>query len=283
MSDLRRLILPAPPSGVTAVQASQTSATVSWVRVLTATSYAVERGGVIIASGITTTSYTDSPLATGSYAYRVRATGNNGDGPFSAVANVTLGDVTAPTAPTITATATSSSAISVALTAAASDATGIASYQLEWSPNGTSSWTVLSAAVVFPYSHTGLTASTVYYYRARATDSSPAANVGPYSATSSTTTQAATGSAANLTWTPPTLDESGAPITPAGHYVYASLSAQDWDDVTALAVVNTGSAAGSYAYGSASFTTGTTWFFWVRAYDSAGNLSPPLYVGSKAF
>lgn len=97
-------------------------------------------------------------------------------------------DVTAPTAPTITATETSSSAISIALTAAATDAVGVTGYELDWSPNGSSSWTNLPGVTVagsFPYSHTGLSASTAYYYRSRARDA--AGNWGNYGISNATT------------------------------------------------------------------------------------------------
>lgn len=100
-------------------------------------------------------------------------------------------DVTAPTAPTITATADSASQITIALTVASTDASGIASYSLERSPNGSTSWSELDATASFPYSDTGLTAETEYFYRARATDN--ASNVGDYSSVVSDTTEASSG------------------------------------------------------------------------------------------
>lgn len=106
----------------------------------------------------------------------------------------TQADVTAPTAPTITATETSSSAISTALTAAATDAVGVTGYELDWSPNGSSSWTNLPGVTVagsFPYSHTGLSASTAYYYRCRARDA--AGNWGSYGTSNATTESGSSG------------------------------------------------------------------------------------------
>lgn len=105
----------------------------------------------------------------------------------------TAGDTTAPTSPTITATASSDTANSIALTAAATDAVGVTGYELDWSPNGSSSWTNLGGVTVagsFPYSHTGLTASTTYYYRCRARDA--AGNWGSYGTSNATTNASGT-------------------------------------------------------------------------------------------
>lgn len=191
MSSLSRLVLPPAPTGVSAVQASATSATVTWGRVQTATSYTVYRAGGVVASGLTARTFTDTGLTNGTYSYTVQSVNGNGAGPVSSAANVTIGDVTAPTAPGISATAASSTTITVALVTPATDATGIARYELEWSATGTSGWTVLTTSATFPYSHTGLSANTVYYYRARAIDSAPAANAGPYSTAASAQTAAA--------------------------------------------------------------------------------------------
>lgn len=191
VSSLSRLVLPPAPTGVSAVQASATSATITWGRVQTATSYTVYRAGGVVASGLTARTFTDTGLTNGSYSYTVQSVNGNGAGPVSSAANVTIGDVTAPTAPGISATAASSTAITVALVTPATDATGIARYELEWSATGTSGWTVLTTSATFPYSHTGLSANTVYYYRARAIDSAPAANAGPYSTAASAQTAAA--------------------------------------------------------------------------------------------
>jgi hypothetical protein len=101
------------------------------------------------------------------------------------------GDIIPPTAPTLgTPTVTGPSTMTVPLQAQATDASGIASYSLERATATNGPWTVMASGLsIFPYSATGLTASTTYYWRARATDTF--GNVGPYSALVNATTQAA--------------------------------------------------------------------------------------------
>ncbi len=105
-------------------------------------------------------------------------------------------DVTAPTTPVITASATGQTSLSVALTTPSTDAhSGVATYRLEYKRTVDSTWTLDSAtltAASFPRSISGLTAATAYDTRCRATDVS--GNVGAFSATSSATTTASSGS-----------------------------------------------------------------------------------------
>jgi hypothetical protein len=106
-------------------------------------------------------------------------------------------DIIAPTAPVITASVVSSSAISVALTFPSTDIqSSIASYRLEYKRTVDSTWTLDSASLTaasFPRTISGLTASTAYDTRCRATDGASPANVGPFSVTSSATTSSAGG------------------------------------------------------------------------------------------
>lgn len=91
--------------------------------------------------------------------------------------------------PVITATASSSSAISLALTTPTSGATH---YVIERSTDQ-DSWASVDASVLpveFPYSDTGLSASTLYYYRAKASDG---VNESGYSSVTSDTTHASAG------------------------------------------------------------------------------------------
>src|SRR5574343_360335 len=78
------------------------------------------------------------------------------------------GGGTVLTTPTpLTATPSGSTQINLSWTNIAFES----SYLLQWSPNGTSGWTTIGgviAANTTSYSHTGLTASTAYYYGLKA-------------------------------------------------------------------------------------------------------------------
>lgn len=157
------------------------------------------RNGVAASVTVPFGNWTDTGLSAGvTYAYTVAAIDANGVlSPVSVSINgATLGDTTAPTTPMITASTVSSGSISIALTVASTDASGIASYAIERSLNGSTGWTVVTSAATFPYVDTGLSASTTYFYRCRATDGATPANVGSYSANTSATTSAAAGGGA---------------------------------------------------------------------------------------
>lgn len=113
-------------------------------------------------------------------------------------------DVTAPTAPTISAAAASSSSIIVTLVSPALDTgSGVKDYQLEYKRSVDSTWSVDGAALPassFPRTIAALTAATGYDVRARAADF--AGNVGAYSATASATTDAASQSSPQFSENP---------------------------------------------------------------------------------
>jgi hypothetical protein len=77
------------------------------------------------------------------------------------------GGLTTLATPTLTATVISATQINLLWTNVANES----SYKLEWSANGTTGWTQIGgtiAANTTTFSHTGLTASTAYYYRVSA-------------------------------------------------------------------------------------------------------------------
>lgn len=84
------------------------------------------------------------------------------DGTYTAIAALST--------PTLTATVISASQIDLSWTNVSNEDAS-PGYTLEWSPNGSTGWTGLGAplaANTTTYSHTGLTASTHYYYRVKA-------------------------------------------------------------------------------------------------------------------
>lgn len=80
---------------------------------------------------------------------------------------------------------------------------------------------------------------------------------------------ASAGGTANLgPWSASSTDESGASITPDGFLIYASEEPQDPQAPSGLAAVDVGFVT-SYQYTSSSFTSGKTFYFWIRPYEGA--------------
>jgi glucose/arabinose dehydrogenase/chitodextrinase len=102
------------------------------------------------------------------------------------------GDTTPPTAPTgLTATAAGSSQINLSWTAA-TDNVGVTGYRVERCQGaGCSNFAEIGTTSPTSFGDTGLSASTSYSYRVRATDA--ATNLGPYSNTATATTLAGGG------------------------------------------------------------------------------------------
>jgi fibronectin type 3 domain-containing protein len=187
------------------------------------------------------------------------------------------GDTTAPTAPgSLTATAASSSQINLAWTAATDD-TAVTGYLIERCQGaGCSNFAQVGTATATSFNDGGLTPSTSYSYRVRATDA--AANLGPYAGTASATTNAfvdtqppsapasltatvASSTQINLAWTAST-DNVGV----TGYIIERCEGA----GCSGFAQIGT-SAATSYA--DMGLPTGDTFSYRVRAIDAAANQS----------
>jgi chitodextrinase len=147
----------------------------------------------IAAPSGTGVAYSDTGLTAGtSYSYRVRATDGTGNlGGYSPVATAATPtpDVTPPSAPaTLSAAAVSNTQVNLSW-AAASDNVAVTGYLIErCQGSGCSAFVQIAAptGTGTTYGDAGLTASTSYSYRVRATDG--AGNLGPYSPVSSATT-----------------------------------------------------------------------------------------------
>jgi chitodextrinase len=143
----------------------------------------------------TGTTFNDTGLAAStSYSYRVRANdaaGNNSSYSNTSSATTPAGaNTTPPTAPTnLTATAASSSQINLDWTAS-TDNVGVTGYKVErCSGSGCANFAQIATPTGTTFNDTGLTASTSYSYRVRATDA--AGNLSGYSNTATTSTSAA--------------------------------------------------------------------------------------------
>lgn len=196
---------PTTPAGLVATPVSETQINLSWgtstdpqgtpsEAISGLAGYRLYRNGSLRIQQAGTT-FSDTGLsAFTAYSYAVSAYDNSGNESAQSSAVVaTTPDLNAPTAPVIAATATSTSAISVALTTPSTDVqSGIASYTLQRATDAGFTANLVTtnaiAAASFPLSISTLSASTQYFFRLRAVDA--ASNVGAFSATVNATTQA---------------------------------------------------------------------------------------------
>jgi fibronectin type 3 domain-containing protein len=163
-----------PPTGVTATQLASTGqVAVTWSPPATgtATSYDVSRDGQQLASGITSTSFTD-PAAPDSTTISYSVTARDATGSSATATTTITPDWTAPTPPGAM-TATPGSASSVTVTwSRSSDAVGVTSYTISRSDaSGTSSTVaVVPGDAATSVVDKGLTAGASYTYTVTAAD-----------------------------------------------------------------------------------------------------------------
>jgi fibronectin type 3 domain-containing protein len=280
---------PTAPSNLLATAASSTQINLTWTAStdnVGVTGYLVERcqgAGCINFAQIATPSaaaFNDTGLTVlTSYTYRVRATdaASNLSG-YSATATATTPDTTPPTAPaSLTASASSPSQINLSWSAA-TDNVGVAAYLIERCQGATCTnfAQVASVASGTTYSDLGLTATTTYRYRVRATDA--ANNLGGYSPTASATTPsvpdtqpptapsnlvatAASSTQINLTWTAST-DNVGV----TGYALERCQGAA----CTTFSQIATPTAT---TFSNTGLLANTSYSYRVRATDAAGNFS----------
>jgi len=184
---------PTAPTNLAATAAGSSEIDLSWTNTSTSqTGLKIERSldnvtfTQIAVAGATAVSFPDTGLsASTTYFYQVRATNASGDSPYSNTASATTqSPPPPPTAPTnLAATASSSSQIDLSWTNTATNQTGV---KVERSiDNVTFAQIAVVGAAAVSYSDGGLSASTTYYYRVRATNAS---GDSPYGNTASATT-----------------------------------------------------------------------------------------------
>ncbi|HYR13589.1 MAG TPA: fibronectin type III domain-containing protein, partial [Mycobacterium sp.] len=278
---------PTAPNGLTATGVSSSQINLAWTAStdnVGVTAYLIERcqgsGCTSFAQVGTSTStgYSDTALAASTtYLYRVRATDAAGNtSGYSATASATTNAaVSPPSAPTgLTATATSSTQISLSWTASTGTLT-VTGYRIERCPgSGCTSFVQIGTSTSTAYADTNLTPASTYVYRVRATDSG--GNLSAYSATASATTSADTqpptapggitasaisSSQINLAWTAAT-DNVGV----TGYRIESCVGA----GCTNFAQIGT---SASTSFSATGLTAATTYLYRVRATDAAGNLS----------
>jgi subtilisin family serine protease len=163
---LRSCAVPAAPLGLTATGADA-RVTLSWAAVSGATSYRVQRSGTTggpyttVATGVTTTSYTDSGLTNGvPYFYVVTAVNAAGEGTASPQATATP-KATRPLAPTGLTVKTADGLVTLTWSPTL-DADG---YKVKRSTVSGGPYTVIAAPVAATFADGAVTNGTTYYYR----------------------------------------------------------------------------------------------------------------------
>lgn len=201
---------PTPPTVLVATAVSSSEIDLSWMAStdnVGVTGYVIQRcsgSGCTAFSGLGTTTsattYQDKSVASNTqYTYRVEAQDATGNlSAFSNSSSATTpvaADTTPPTVPTNpTATGVSSTQINLSWTAS-TDNVGVTGYRIEsCSGAGCSSFAQIGTATTTTFASTGLSASTSYTFRERASDA--AGNLSNYSSTASATTS---GSGSSIT------------------------------------------------------------------------------------
>ena len=160
-------VAPNPPTNLTATAAGSSQINLSWAGSSGATSYVVKRSTspgaeVTLATGVATTSYSDTGLSAGTtYYYVVAASNATGTSANSGEAFATTSGVqTAPSAPTGLTATVSGTQIALSWTASAS----ATSYTVKRSTVSGAETTLAGGVTSTSYTDTGLTVGTRYYY-----------------------------------------------------------------------------------------------------------------------
>ena len=193
-------------------------------------------------------------------------------------------DTTPPTAPTsLAATAASGTQINLSWTAS-TDNVGVTGYRVERCQGaGCNNFAQIATPAANAFGDSGLTASTSYSYRIRATDA--AGNISGYSNTATATTQAAADN------TPPTAPTNLTAVAASSAEITLSWTAStDNVGVTGYRVERCqGAGCNNFAqiatptanaFNDAGLTTSTSYGYRVRATDAAGNLSAYSNIAS---
>jgi len=285
---------PTSPTGLTATAASSTDVNLSWTASTAGTgcsiTYNVYRSttsgftagsGNQIATGVSSTTYSDTSAAPSTtYYYVVEGVDSAGSSAQSSQATATT-PCGVPAAPTgLGATAISSSQINLSWTATTSSCSGITYDVFRSTTSGFTAGSgneIASGVSTTTYSDSGLTASTTYYYLVEAVDSGGTS--GP-SNQASATTQATTCAAAptapsglgataisssqiNLSWTASTAG-TGCSIT---YSVFRSTTS----GFTAGSGNQIASGLTTTTYSNTGLAASTTYYYLVEGVDAAGS------------
>jgi len=206
--------------------------------------------------------------------------GNNSGGTNSGGNNSSSGNTILNTPTNVSATTASSSSITVSWYSV----TDASEYYIFRSSSLSGTYSLVGSSTSTSYTDTGLSASTTYYYKVAAYNSAGTGSQSSYA--SATTSSSSSGGSGTIK-----------PGTPTDFYVYSSVSPyvtsssikMDWDAVTGATgyyVYRSSSAYGTYtkvgnststSYTDTGLSAGTTYYYKVSAYNSAGESSLSAY------
>jgi fibronectin type 3 domain-containing protein len=277
------------PTGLLAAATSTTAIGLNWSAVTppancTVSSYTVYGGTTanpttVIASGVTGTSYTNSGLTPSTtYYYTVAAVDAFGTSPVStqaSTATLTATCSAAPSAPTgLTATATSSSAISVSWSAVTPPANcSISSYTVYGGTTANPTTVIASGVTGTSFNNTGLAASTTYYYLVKAVDAygtspvSTQASTATLTATCSAVPSAPTGLTATAT-SSSAISVSWSAVTPPANCSISSYTVYGGTTANPTTVIASGVTGTSF--NNTGLAASTTYYYLVKATDAFG-------------
>jgi fibronectin type 3 domain-containing protein len=283
---------PSAPTGVTASAQSSSSISVSWSSVSGATGYKVyyEIGTSStknLAGTVSGTSYTHTGLtASTTYYYYIVAVNSAGESSYSSSASATTsssgsgdgGGGTAPSAPTgVTASATSSSSISVSW----NSVSGATSYKVYYEIGSSSTKNLAGTVSGTSYTHTGLTASTRYYYYIVAVNS---AGESGYSSNTYATTQSGSSGGGGTAPSAPTgvtaSATSSSSISVSWNSVSSATSYKVYYEIGSSSTKNLAGTVSGTSYTHTGLTASTTYYYYIKAVNSAGESGYSSYASA---
>jgi hypothetical protein len=274
---------PSPPTALAATAASSSAINLSWTASTTSgvtyTLYRSTTSGFTassanqIATGLSALTYADSGLAASTtYYYLAQAVGPTGTSVSSNQATATTQAPPPPNPPTaLAATAASSSAINLSWTASTTSGVTYTLYRSTTSGFTASSANQIATSVsALTYADGGLTASTTYYYLAKAvgsTGTSAASNQAnattqappPPNPPTALAATAASSSAINLSWTAST----------TGGVTY-TLYRSTTNGFTASSANQIATSVSALTYADSGLTASTTYYYLAKAVGSTG-------------
>jgi fibronectin type 3 domain-containing protein len=261
------------PSGLAMDAATSTTISLKWQAASGATSYKVYRstsssGQFTAIATVTTTTFTDTGLSEATtYYYKVSSIKDAFESSKSnsiSAATVSSGPAT-PTG--LTATVASSTSINIKFTAV----TGATGYKLYWSTDNKSFTEIALSGTT--YTHTGLTASTTYYYKVGAVKQS--AESVQSTAVSATTSAAGPASPTGLTATVASSSSIAIKFTAvAGATGYKLYWSTNNTSFTAVSLTST-------TYTHSGLTANTTYYYKVSAVQQAVESVQSTVVSAK--